>query len=456
MKTESWQQCIVPSCGKKYSAKERRTTCDCGELLDVRYRGDFPKSLQETFCERLNHRQNIFDESGVWRYRELINFAGVDTENYDDYSKKLVSLDGAEGRTKPFHLTKVAEYVGVKTGNFWLQFEGDNPTGSFKDNGMATAFTHARMVGAKKVVCASTGNTSSSAAAFAANELDMEAVILVGAGKIAKGKLAQSLTYGAKVLQVKGDFDVAMAMVKALSRESGVYVVNSLNAFRLEGQKTMMYRMLDYLRWEVPDWIVLPGGNLGNTSAFGKAFMELYDYGWIKKKPRMAVVVADGAPTLADLYNEQKLRWNKGNIDNGIIDDYYGEVDRKGIKASTRASAIEILKPVNLKKALRTLEFTDGVVTKVPDTDILDAMAMVSKNGFGCEPASAATVAGTKKLVEQGTIKADETVVGISTGHMLKDVTAIVDYHFNPKNRFANTPITVEPDIKEILKLVDD
>ena len=397
----------------------------------------------------------MFDESGVWRFRELINFAGVDTENYEDYSQKLVSLDGAEGRTKPFHLTKVADYVGVKAENFWLQFEGDNPTGSFKDNGMATAFTHARIVGAKKVVCASTGNTSSSAAAFAANELDMEAVILVGAGKIAKGKLAQSLAYGAKVLQVKGDFDVAMAMVKALSRKSGVYVVNSLNAFRLEGQKTMMFRVLDYLGWEVPDWIVFPGGNLGNTSAFGKAFMELYDYGWIKKKPRMAVVVAEGAPTLADLYNDRKLRWNGGNIDNSIIDEYYAEVDRKGIKAKTTASAIEILKPVNLKKAIRTLEFTDGVVTKVPDTDILDAMAMVSKNGFGCEPASAATVAGTKKLVEQGTIKADATVVGISTGHMLKDVNAIVDYHFNPKNRFANTPITVEPDIKEILKLVD-
>lgn len=455
MKTESWQQCIIPSCGKKYSVKERRTTCDCGELLDVRYKGDFPQSLQETFSERRNHRQNIFDESGVWRYRELINFAGVDTENYSDYSQKLVSLDGAEGRTKPFHLTKVADYVGVKAENFWLQFEGDNPTGSFKDNGMATAFTHARIVGAKKVVCASTGNTSSSAAAFAANELDMEAVILVGAGKIAKGKLAQSLAYGAKVLQVKGDFDVAMAMVKALSMKSGVYVVNSLNAFRLEGQKTMMYRVLDYLGWEVPDWIVLPGGNLGNTSAFGKAFMELYDYGWIKKKPRMAVVVAEGAPTLADLYNDRKLRWNGGIIDDRIIDEYYAEVDRKGIKAKTTASAIEILKPVNLKKAIRTLEFTDGVVTKVPDTDILDAMAMVSKNGFGCEPASAATVAGTKKLVEQGAINADETVVGIATGHMLKDVNAIVDYHFNPKNRFANTPITVEPDIKEILKLVD-
>lgn len=456
MKTESWQQCIVPSCGKKYSVNEQRTRCDCGELLDVRYKGDFPKSLQQTFSERLNHRQNIFDESGVWRYRELINFAGIDTEDPSSYSRKLVSLDGAEGRTKPFHLTRVAEYVGVKTGNFWLQFEGDNPTGSFKDNGMATAFTHARMVGAKKVVCASTGNTSSSAAAFAANELDMAAVILVGAGKIAKGKLAQSLAYGAKVLQVNGDFDVAMAMVQALSKESGIYVVNSLNSFRLEGQKTMMFRMLDYLRWEVPDWIVFPGGNLGNTSAFGKAFMELYEYGWIRKKPRMAVVVAEGAPTLSDLYNEHGLRWNSGNIDNSIIDDYYSEVDRKGIKAKTRASAIEILKPVNLKKAIRTLEFTDGVVTTVSDELIMDAMAMVSKNGFGCEPASAATVAGTKKLVEQGIIGADETVVGISTGHILKDTTAIVDYHFNPKNRFANTPISVEPDIKEILKLVSD
>ena len=153
---------------------------------------------------------------------------------------------------------------------------------------------------------------------------------------------------------------------------------------------------------------------------------------------------------------ERELRWNGGNIDNSIIDEYYGEVDRKGIKAKTRASAIEILKPVNLKKAIRTLEFTDGVVTTVSDEAIMDAMAVVGKNGFGCEPASAATVAGTKKLVAQGIIGADESVVGIATGHMLKDVTAVVDYHFNPKSRFANTPITVEPDIKEILKLVDD
>jgi threonine synthase len=424
--------------------------------LDVRYKGVFPKSLQETFSERLNHRQNIFNESGVWRYRELLNFAGIDTEFYSDYSKKLVSLDGAEGGTKPFRLTRVADYIGVKSENFFLQFEGDNPTGSFKDNGMASAFTHARMVEAKKVVCASTGNTSSSAAAFAANELDMQAVILVGEGKIAKGKLAQSLAYGAKVLQVKGDFDVAMAMVKALSCESKIYVVNSLNSFRLEGQKTMMFRMLDYLRWEVPDWIVFPGGNLGNTSAFGKAFMELYEYGWIKKKPRMAVIVAEGAPTFADLYIDHRLRWNSGNIDNELINDYYAEVDRLGIKAKTRASAIEILKPVNLKKALRTLDFTDGIVTTVSDQAIMDALAIVSKNGFGCEPASAATVAGCKKLVEQGIIEDDKTIVGIATGHILKDVTAIVDYHFNPKNRFANTPIIVEPDIQEIMKLIED
>ncbi|WGM89797.1 MAG: threonine synthase [Candidatus Bathyarchaeum tardum] len=459
MTTESWLQCIIPSCGKKYSVTERRTNCDCGELLDVQYKGAFPKSLQETFYMRQSHRQsephNIFNESGVWRFRELLNFVSVNTEDLTDCSKKLVSLDGAEGRTKTFHLTKVADYVGLNSKNFWIQFEGDNPTGSFKDNGMASAFTHAKMVGAKKVVCASTGNTSSSAAAFAANELNMTAVILVGEGKIAKGKLAQSLAYGAKVLQVKGDFDVAMAMVQELSKESNIYVVNSLNCFRLEGQKTMMFRILDYLNWEIPDWIVFPGGNLGNTSAFGKAFMELYEYGWIKKKPRMAVVVAEGAPTFSDLYNDHGLKWNGGKINNSIINDYYIEVERKGIKANTRASAIEILKPVNLKKALRTLEFTNGVVTKVPDNEIMDTMAMISKNGFGCEPASAATVAGTKKLVSQGVIEKDATVVGIATGHILKDTSAIVDYHFNPKNKFANTPIVVEPDVNKILKLVD-
>ena len=230
MMTNVWQQCIIPKCGKKYSVEKVVTTCNCGELLDVKYKGYFPKKLQEIFLERRNHRGNIFNESGVWRYREFINFVGINVENYNDYSKKLVSLDGAEGRTKPFHLTKVAEYVGMRNETFWLQFEGDNPTGSFKDNGMTTAFTHAKMVAAKKVICASTGNTSSSAAAFAANELDMEALVLVGEGEIAKSKLAQTLAFGAKVVQINGDFDDAMAMIKELAKERGIYIVNSLYA----------------------------------------------------------------------------------------------------------------------------------------------------------------------------------------------------------------------------------
>jgi threonine synthase len=214
----------------------------------------------------------------------------------------------------------------------------------------------------------------------------------------------------------------------------------------------MMYRVLDYLDWEVPDWIILPGGNLGNTSAFGKAFIELYDWGLIQEKPRIAGVNADGAPTLYNLYNERGVRWNKGDIDNDIIEEYYLDLDRKGVKARTKASAIEILKPVNLKKALRSLEFTNGFVARVSDKSILDSMAMVSRNGFGCEPASASTVAGIKKLVEHGEIENDENVVGILTGHMLKDFQSIVDYHYNSRNKYANTPITVETNLEAILK----
>lgn len=444
----------MPSCGETFDIDELRTECpECGNLLDVIYGGVPDPGLREVFVRRRDHGGNIFDESGVWRFRELINFAGVDTEDYNDYGRVLVSLDGDEGRTKPFHLTKVAEYVGVKSDNFWLQFEGHNPTGSFKDNGMATAFTHAKMLGVKKVVCASTGNTASSAAAFAANEW-MEAIVFMGEGKIDKGKLAQTLDYGAKVVQIRGDFDDAMARVREVAKERGLYIVNSVNPFRLEGQKTVMYRVLDYLDWDMPDWIVFPGGNLGNTSAFGKAFMELLDWGWIERMPRMAVVNAAGADTLCELYNEVGLRWNGGDVEDGVIEEYYSELRRMGRRARTRASAVQILRPVNLKKALRTLEKTDGVVTKVDDREMLDARAVVGRNGFGCELASAATVAGTKRLVGEGIIGEDETVVGILTGHMLKDPDTIIRYHFDPKNRFANTPVSVENDLKSILSVL--
>lgn len=454
MKKNAYTQCIIPRCGRTYDVHEIQTECEkCGNLLDVKYKGHVSSKLKDVFYERRNHEGNIFDESGVWRFRELINFVDVNTEDYDEYSKILVSLDGDEGKTKPFHLTKVAEYVGLESDNFWLQFEGNNPTGSFKDNGMSTAFTHAKMLGIKKVACASTGNTASSAAAFAANEW-MEAIIFIGEGKIARGKLAQILDYGAKVIQIKGDFDDAMARVIELAKKKEVYIVNSVNPYRIEGQKTMMHRVLDYLGWKVPDWIVFPGGNLGNTSAFGKAFMELHEWGWIRKIPRIAVVNAEGANTFYKLFNEKNLRWNKGNVDDEIIKDYQSYLERKGIKAKTKASAIEILKPVNLKKALRTLEFTNGIVAQVGDKQMLDARAIVGRNGFGCELASAATVAGIKKLVKEEIIEKDETVIGILTGHMLKDPDTIINYHLNPKNKFANTPIVIENDPKLIAKAI--
>ena len=264
---------------------------------------------------------------------------------YLPITKKTPVVTLLEGNTPLIYAPKVSSVLGSNI-KVYLKYEGLNPTSSFKDRGMTMAISKAKEAKTKAVICASTGNTSSSASAFAANELDMEALILVGAGKIAKSKLAQTLAYGAKVVQVKGDFDDAMAMVKELATEKGIYIVNSLNPFRLEGQKTMMYRMLDYLNWKVPEWIVFPGGNLGNTSAFGKAFMELYDYGWIKKKPRIAVVNADGAATLYELYNKREVRWNKTNHVTDIIKEYYSELDRKNIKAETKASAIEILKPV--------------------------------------------------------------------------------------------------------------
>jgi threonine synthase len=452
MNQQVFQQCIIPSCGERYSIHELQTECRrCGNLIDIKYDVPPHPKLKHVFSDRRNHRGNIFDESGVWRFRELINFPSVNCTEYTSYSKVFVSLDGAEGRTKPFQLTKVAEFVGLNPQNLWLQFEGDNPTGSFKDNGMATAFTHAKMLKHQKIACASTGNTSSSAAAFAANEW-IEAIVFIGKGKIAQGKLAQTLDYGAKVVQIQGNFDDALNRVKELAPILNLYLVNSLNAFRIEGQKTMMYRILDFFDWQVPNWIVFPGGNLGNTAAFGKAFKELKNWGWIHKVPRLVVVNALGANTLSHLYNKLHLTWNQGNVDDTIIDDYYALLDREGVKAKTQASAIEILKPANLKKALRSLTDTNGIVIEVTDQEMLDARAIVGRNGFGCELASAATVAGIKNLVQKGVIAKDDTTVGILTGHMLKDPDTIIRYHRNSRNIYANAPIVVENELQSILQ----
>ena len=343
-----------------------------------------------------------------------------------------------------------------------------NPSGSFKDNGMTAAFTHAHAIGAKRAACASTGNTSASLAMYCAVTRLMKAVIFIGTGKISYGKLSQALDYGALTVQIAGDFDDAMARVREITKELGIYLVNSVNPFRLEGQKTIMLRVLEALRWEVPDWIVVPGGNLGNSSSFGKAFKELKEIGLIDRVPRLAIINAAGANTLHELYENRGLRWNQGKPQDDIIDGYHQELDDQQKKASTIASAIEINRPVNLYKCIRALEFCDGVVREVDDQLILDAKAKVGAGGYGCEPASAASVAGTKLLVEQGVIGKDERVVCILTGHQLKDPTATVAYHSTDQEEFnrvlgsrgvrtashANRAIAVPNDLDEIIKAI--
>ncbi|MFV1967266.1 MAG: threonine synthase [Pirellulaceae bacterium] len=373
-----------------------------------------------------------------------------------------------EGQTLLQQADGVAGYVGLKDGRLFLQYEGMNPSGSFKDNGMSAAFTHARGTGAKRAACASTGNTSASLAMYCAVTRLMKAVIFIGTGKISYGKLSQALDYGALTVQILGDFDDAMVRVREVCRDLGMYLVNSINPFRLEGQKTIMYRVLEALRWEVPDWVVVPGGNLGNSSAFGKAFAELKEMGLVDRVPRLAVINATGANTLHELYEQRGLRWNGGKPDMRMVGDYYDELDETKRKASTIASAIEINRPVNLKKCLRALEVCDGVVRDVSDQEILDAKAKVGAGGIGCEPASAASVAGAKLLREQGVISPDDRVVCILTGHLLKDPDATVAYHTTDQDRFnkvlgqrgvkrasfANRAVAVSNDLDEIIKAI--
>jgi threonine synthase len=441
MRSKAFQKCIDPSCGLEYPITDIRIECDRGHLLDIKYTSKPSSSLKETFYKRRNHSNNIFNESGVWRFRELLNFCQIDTENIDECSKYLVSLDGAEGRlSKPYHMSKVSDYVGVQ--NMWLQPEGYNPSGSFKDNGMATAVTHAKLVNIKKIICASTGNTSASAAMYAANE-NMECDVYIPAGEVAPGKLSQAFQFGSQVIEIKGNFDDALSASLKRAGEADGYTVNSVNPFRIEGQKTIVFRALESRDWNAPDWIVYPGGALGNTSSCGKSLMELYEWGWIKKIPHIAVVNSEGANTLHTLYNgkfeESKLRWNKGKPDTDLIKRYYEFMDANGIRPKTKATAIQIAKPANILKGIRALEFTDGVVTQVSDSEMLDGMALVGLNGFDCEMASGAVPAGIKKLIHEGIIKKDDTVIGILTGRQ-KDSSIPVDYHKNSQNKFANPP----------------
>jgi threonine synthase len=459
-----FQRCIRPACGATYGVSETRTECaKCGDLLDIAYDWDrqpVPKSLKD-FERKYATRRNPLHLSGVWRFKELLNFAPDDAV-----------LTIGEGQTILRNESDVARYVGLDPRDVFLEYEGLNPSGSFKDNGMTAAFTHARMVGARMAACASTGNTSASLAAFAAAtrafslERPLEAIVFVGSGRIAMGKLAQSLDYGARTLQILGRFDDAMQRVQEVAKARGIYIMNSVNPFRLEGQKTIMFRILEALNWEVPDWIICPGGNLGNSSAFGKAFHELKQLGLVKRLPRLAVVNAAGADTLDKLVNQRGARWNGGAIDPKPIQAHYQELTAKGIQADTVATAIEINRPVNLHKCLRALDWLNGVVLSATDQEILDAKAIVGRGGIGCEPASAASVAGLKKLVERKIIGKGERVACVITGHQLKAPETTVGYH-SPDGELkkklaeehgvtsspnANAPIQVANDLDAILK----
>lgn len=456
----AFQQCINVDCGATYGVNEVLTSCpQCRDLLDVKYNWDkvnVPAKLAD-FESMWAKRYQPVRFSGVWRFHELLPFAP---------EHKVITA--GEGQTLLQQANSVAKYVGIRPGQLFLQYEGMNPSGSFKDNGMCAAFTHAHLIGAKRAACASTGNTSASLAMYCAVTQLMKAVIFIGSGKISYGKLSQALEYGALTVQIAGDFDDAMARVKDVSKELGIYLVNSINPFRLEGQKTIMLRVLEALRWEVPDWIVVPGGNLGNSSSFGKAFIELKQLGLISKIPRLAVINAGGADTLDVLFNNRNLKWNGARPRMEIACRYYDELDQSNTKADTIASAIEINRPVNLKKCLRALDFCDGVVRQVSDQEILDAKAQVGAGGIGCEPASAASVAGAKILRQQGVIGMDDRVVCILTGHQLKDPTATVAYHTTDQEKFnqvlgargvsrasfANRAVAVPNDVEAIVKAI--
>jgi threonine synthase len=429
----AFQQCIDPDCRATFGVGEVHVFCPrCAQagknsLLDITYdwsRLDPPKSLaffEHRWQTKGERGEGALDFSGVWRFRELLPF----------YRSAQDIVTVGEGRTNLQRADLLAARIGLKPGRLLLQYEGLNPSGSFKDNGMAAAFTHARMVGARRVACASTGNTSASLAMFATLS-GLTGIVFIGSGKIAYGKLSQALDYGAKTLQIQGDFDACLRRVRQVAVERpelGIYLMNSVNPFRLEGQKTIMYRVLEALDWEVPDWIVVPGGNLGNCSAFGKAFAELKALGLVTKVPRLAVVNATGADTLYQLYEKQGLRWRAGRYDAGLVAEFYRRLDAAGTHAHTIASAIEIGRPVNLPKALRALEEMNGVVREADDTEILEHKALVGRYGFGCEPASAASVAGAHQLLREGVIGPDQRVVCILTGHLLKDPDATVQYH---------------------------
>jgi threonine synthase len=432
-------RCIEAECRRNHPLNDRIYTCpSCGGLLDVAYDFHLPYSVEEMvalFQERKTIEADL-DRSGVWRFRELLPFSA-------DLSQ-VVTL--VEGNTPIYTAPCSAQYA--ETLSLRFKHQGMNPTGSFKDNGMTTGVTQAVQIGASAVACASTGNTSASMAAYAARA-GMRAVVFIPAGEIAWGKLSQAIEYGATVVELEGNFDDAMRVVREVAAETDLYLLNSINPFRLEGQKTIIIEMIEQCLWRAPDWIVLPGGNLGNVSAFGKALYEMAELGFIDRLPRLAVIQAEGAAPFYELFaSSDRSRLN-------VVQ-----------KASTLATAIKIGNPVSWKKALRALEWTEGVVERVSEQEIADAKAIIGRDGIGCEPASAATLAGIKRLVAARIIDPESDILAVLTGNLLKDPNYTVDYHTGKlgigagderraiKGSFANRPMRASAEKDEIKRLL--
>jgi threonine synthase len=419
---------VCVDCGASHPGFDVRYRCACGGTLDVVHE---PPAAAERidfalFDRRLASKESL-DRSGVWRFRELV----LPLTPADIVTKP-------EGNTNLYRSERLAAWVGIY--DLAWKHEGENPTGSFKDRGMTVGISVARKLGMGRVACASTGNTSASMASYAATA-GMKAYVFIPEGKVAFGKLSQALAYGATTIQIAGDFDVAMRLVQEACVARGVYLLNSINPFRIEGQKSIAFELLQDLGWSVPDWIVVPGGNLGNSAAIGKAFAELLALGLISRPPRLAVIQASGANPFATAFRT-------------------GAAVVPLAHAETRATAIRIGDPISWRKSLRGVIATGGVVDEVTDQEILDAKAHLDASGIGAEPASCAAVAGARKLAASGVIGRGERVCGILTGHLLKDPEIVIDYHRGGlsgiTSSFANAIRRADPNLKAVLGAMGD
>lgn len=421
----SIQRCA--SCGHVLPELDPAPACPrCNGLLDIVHAAPTSAegqlltgaALRHSFAQHCCARP-LGSPSGVWRFESLVMPGAGDA---------IVSHP--EGNTPLLTRKGIDRFAGIDGLN--IKHEGHNPTGSFKDRGMTAGVTQAVRLGAKAVACASTGNTSAALASYAA-QAGIPGLVFVPAGKIALGKLAQTLAYGAKTLMVRGDFDECLRLVQESSKELGIYLLNSINPWRVEGQKTIVFEMLQQLGWDAPDFIVLPAGNLGNTAAFGKALREAHALGLIDRVPRIVSVQAAGAAPFARSFTE-------------------GFATRYTVTAETIATAIRIGDPASWDRAVRAIRETNGLVLAVTDEEIVDAKVAIDAAGVGCEPASAASVAGVRQLVQRGLIQNGQRVVAVLTGHVLKDPGMLVELHQREDFAQANRPIEIDADVRAVAR----